>query len=100
MYKEEMYKIKLSEILKVIFIDFFANLIFAIVLYGWVTEDDIAELPKDPFDKFLTLFTFVLATFTTSGFVNTNAKSRRLKMVSAVYVLLVISGALSYFFNF
>lgn len=95
-----MYKIKLSEILKVITIALLANLIFAAVLYFWVTEEDLSDLPKDPVDKFLTLFTFGLATFTTSGFVNTNAKSRRLKIISAMYVILVISGALSYFFNF
>jgi hypothetical protein len=95
-----MYKIKLSEILKVLLVAFLANLLFASVLVTWVTEDDIADLPKDPFDKGLTLFTFGLATFTTSGFVNTNAKSRRLKIVSAIYVLLVMSGAISYFFNF
>lgn len=95
-----MLKVKLSEILKVAMIAVLANLVFALILFPWVTEDDITELPMDPIDKFITLFTFGLATFTTSGFVNTNAKSRRLKIVSAVYVILVISGVLSYFFSF
>jgi hypothetical protein len=95
-----MGKLKLSEITKVLVFAFLANFLFALSLYAWITPDDITDLPEKPFDKFLTLFTFGLATFTTSGFVNTNAKSRRLKIISSVYVLLVISGALSFFFNF
>ena len=95
-----MGQIKPSEIYKVIMIAVLLNLAFAVSLFFWVTEDDISELPSDPLDKFLTLFTFGLATFTTSGFVNTNAKSRRLKILSALYVILVISGFLGYFFNF
>lgn len=95
-----MGQIKLSEILKVITIAIATNIVFAILLYSWVTEDDIEGLPDKPLEKFITLFTFGLATFTTSGFVNTNAKSIRLKMVSATYVILVISGFLGYFFNF
>ena len=95
-----MGQIKPSEIYKVIMIAVLLNLAFAGLLFFWVTEDDISELPSDPLDKFLTLFTFGLATFTTSGFVNTNAKSRRLKILSALYVILVISGFLGYFFNF
>ncbi len=95
-----MGQIKLSEIYKVVMIAVLANVVFASLLFFWVTEEDIEGLSNDPFDKFLTLFTFGLATFTTSGFVNTNAKSRRLKIVSALYVILVISGFLGYFFNF
>lgn len=95
-----MGQIKLSEMYKVISVAVVTNLIFASLLFVWVTDEDIEELPTNPFDKFLTLFTFGLATFTTSGFVNTNAKSRRLKIVSALYVILVISGLLGFFFNF
>ena len=95
-----MKRIALNEILQVVFIALLANTLFALFLFPWVTEEDITDLPKNPVDKFITLFTFSLATFTTSGFVNTNAKSRRLKIVSAFYVILVISGGLSFFFNF
>ncbi len=95
-----MRQIKPSEILKVIGIAVSLNILFALSLYSWVTPEDISDLPQNPIDKFITLFTFGLATFTTSGFVNTNAQSRRLKIVSSIYVLLVVSGVLSYFFNF
>ena len=95
-----MARFKLSEIYKVLAAAILINLLFAVSLYPWVTADDVTDLPEDPIDKFVTLFTFGLATFTTSGFVNTNAKSRRLKLFSAIYVVLVISGLFSYFFNF
>lgn len=95
-----MSNVKLSEIIKILVLAFLANFLFALSLYAWITPDDITDLPDTPIDKFITLFTFGLATFTTSGFVNTNAKSRRLKIISSLYVLLVISGALSFFFNF
>ena len=94
-----MSRITLEEIIKVFAIALIANTLFALVLYPWVTKEDLSEVPEDPLDRFITLFTFGLATFTTSGFVNTNATSRRLKIVSALYVLLVISGAISYFFR-
>jgi len=95
-----MGQIKLSEITKVVSVAVVVNVLFASLLFFWVTTEDIEELPNNPIDKFITLFTFGLATFTTSGFVNTNAKSRRLKIVSALYVILVISGLLGFFFNF
>lgn len=95
-----MNRITLEEVYKVFFMAFFVNLAFALFLYPWVTKNDISELPDNPIDKLLTLFTFGLATFTTSGFVNTNAISRRLKIVSSLYVILVISGAVSFLFTF
>lgn len=95
-----MQRFKLSEIYKVLAAAFVINIFFAISLYPWATEDDITDLPENKIDRFVTLFTFGLATFTTSGFVNTNAKSRRMKVLSSLYVVFVFSGLLSYFFNF
>ena len=95
-----MNRIALREVTKVFAIALLANTLFALILYPWVTKEDLPEVPENSLDRFLTLFTFGLATFTTSGFVNTNATSRRLKIVSAFYVLLVISGALSFLFDF
>lgn len=94
-----MSRITLEEITKVFAIALLTNTLFALALYPWVTKEDLSEVPEDPLDRFITLFTFGLATFTTSGFVNTNATSRRVKIVSALYVLLVISGAISYLFR-
>lgn len=93
-------RITLEEITKVLLAAVVINAVFALVLYPWVTKEDLNELPDAPLDRFITLFTFGLATFTTSGFVTTNATSRRLKIISAIYVLLVVSGGLSYFFKF
>lgn len=95
-----MARIKAQEILKVLVAAVVINTLFAVFLFVLVTPEDITDLPEDPIDKFITLFTFGLATFTTSGFVNTNAKSRRLKIISSVFVIFVISGAASFFFDF
>lgn len=93
-------RVTVTEITKVLIAALVINAIFAIALYPWITKEDLDELPEDPLDRYVTLFTFGLATFTTSGFVSTTAISRRLKIISAIYVLLVVSGGLSYFFNF
>lgn len=96
-------RITFEEVSKIFIAILAMNTLFAAVLFPWVTENDIEKLPKDPFDKFLTLFFFAFVSFTTIGFGeygNIRVKSRRLKIITMFYILLAISGAASFFFNF
>lgn len=98
-----MARIKAEEILKVFTTIVLANLLFALVLYPWVTEDDMENLPTDPVDRWLTLFFVGVTSFATIGFGefgSVRVKSRRLKIGIILYIILAISGAVSFFFDF
>lgn len=95
-----MARLELQEISKVFFTAVIVNTLFAVFLLTWVTEDDIGSLPSSLFDKFIHLFYFGIVSFTTTGYGDITPKSRRLKIIVALYLLLVISGSLSFFFRF
>ena len=95
-----MTRITGKEVLTVFGTVVFVNFLFALFLFPWVTDEDISNLPKKGFDRFLTLFYFGIASFTTTGYGDVVAKSRRLKILIIIYILLAISGAASFFFNF
>jgi len=95
-----MARIKLEEVLKVFGVALLVNFLFALFLFPWVTNEDISNLPNNGFDRFLTLFYFGIASFTTTGYGDVVAKSRRLKILIILYILLAVSGAASFFFNF
>lgn len=96
-------RITVQEVFKIFAAVLIMNIVFAAILYPWVTEDDIQNLPKEPLDRFLTLFFFGFTSFTTIGFGeygSIQVKSLRVKMIVTLYILLAISGAASFFFNF
>lgn len=98
-----MARIKAEEVLKVFTTILIANVLFACLLYPWVTEDDIQNLPTDTVDRWLTLFFFGVTSFATIGFGEfgeIRVKSRRLKIIVILYIVLAISGAASFFFDF
>ena len=98
-----MTRVTLDEVVKVFFAILLISLVFASFLYLWVTGDDIENLPKDSLDRFLSLFFYSFTSFTTIGFGEygrVQVKSRRLQIVTVLYILLAISGAASFFFNF
>lgn len=98
-----MARIKAEEVLKAFTTILIVNLFFAAFLYPWVTEEDIENLPTNPLDRFLTLFLFGVISFATIGFGefgSVHVKSRRIKIILIVYIMLAISGAASFFFNF
>ncbi len=59
---------------------------FAAVLYPWVTDDDISNLPKNPIDRFLSLVYFSVTTFTSTGYGDIAPKSTRAKMILTAYM--------------
>lgn len=98
-----MARIKAEEVLKVFTTILLANVVFAVLLYPWVTEEDIENLPIEPVDRWLALFFFGVTSFATIGFGeygSVRVKSRRLKILITFYILLAISGAVSFFFDF
>ncbi len=98
-----MARIKAEEVFKVFTATLLYNVAFAMFLYPWVTDDDIENLPKDPVDRAWTLFFFSVTSCTTIGFGEFGSirlKSRRLKIVVTLFILLAISGAASFFFDF
>lgn len=70
------------------------NLLFTLILLPWATDKDINGLVGTTFDKFITLFYFGVTIFTTTGFGDIYAKSNRLKVIIALYMLLIISIAI------
>lgn len=98
-----MTRITFREIITVFTVTFLINILFASFLYAWVTDEDIENLPKDSLNRFLSLFFYAFTSFTTIGFGEygrVRVKSRRLQIVTVFYILLAISGAASFFFNF
>jgi hypothetical protein len=98
-----MARIKAEEVFKVFVATLLYNLAFTLFLYPWVTENDIENLPKEPSEKAWTLFFFSVTSFTTIGFGEFGSiklKSRRLKIIVTLFILLAISGAASFFFDF
>ena len=98
-----MTRITLKEVSTVFLGALFINICFASLLFVWVTEEDIENLPKDSLNRFLTLFFFSVTSFTTIGFGEygyVKVKSLRLKILVTFYILLAISGAASFLFNF
>ena len=98
-----MARIKAEEVFKVFSATILYNLVFTLFLYLWVTDDDIENLPKEPSEKAWTLFFVSVTSFTTIGFGeygSVKIKSKRLKIGITFFILLGLSGAASFFFDF
>ncbi len=95
-----MARLQASEIFKVLATAVVVNTLFALFLLTWVTKQDLSNLPDNPMDRFIHLFYFGVISFTTTGYGDSTPKSNRLKIGMACYLLFVIAGVFSYFFNF
>lgn len=71
------------DIAKLISVFFIFNLIFALFLFAWVTDDDISNLPKDPFQRYIALLYFTITTSTTTGYGDIVPKTIRARMTSS-----------------
>jgi hypothetical protein len=98
-----MTRIKAEEIVKVFTATLLYNIVFALFLYVWVTDEDIENLPNDPLEKAWTVFFLAITTFATIGFGefgSVRVRSKRGKLVITFFILLAISGAASFLFDF
>ena len=73
---------------------FAISIVFAAAMYPWVTDDDISNLPKEPFARFTSLVYFSVTTFTSTGYGDIAPKSTRAKMVMSVHMAVGFVGAL------
>ncbi len=93
-------KIKSHEVLYVLLMAFLINFAFALFLLTWVKNSDLSNLPTEIVERFIMLFYFGISIFTTTGFGDISAKSKRMRLIVALYLILVVSGAISFFFEF
>jgi voltage-gated potassium channel Kch len=74
----------------------FVNALFAIFLYSWINESDFKGVPNEPTDKFYALFYYASTTFTTTGYGDIVPISRRARLVTALYMIMVGAGLIAF----
>ena len=87
--------ITLMEITKCIVYILFFNIVFALILFPWVTNDDLNNIQEPPLNRFISLFYYGITTFTTTGY----AKSNRMKLFVSLYMIFVFSITASFLFK-
>ena len=70
-----MSKIRLQELVICITYITMINLFFTIILFSWVTDDDLNNIPKGWGERFVSIFYYLITTFTTTGYGDIYAKS-------------------------
>ena len=91
---------KLSEIIRLSTSILFINIIFAFLLLVWVTDNDIQGLPPNILERFISLFYYGVTTVTTTGYGDIYAKSARMKIIISIYMILTMTGIISFLFTF
>ena len=93
-------KIKISEVLRCITYIFVFNFLVAAFLISWVTDDDLKNLPKPYVERFISVFYFLITTFTTTGYGDIYPESERMKLFATFYMILIMSLTGSFLFDF
>jgi len=76
------------------------NLFFTIILFTWATDDDLNNIPKAWGERFVSIFYYLITTFTTTGYGDIYAKSVRMKLFISAYMIIVFSLTVSFLFDF
>jgi len=77
------------------------NLLFAIFLFPWVTDEDFNGLRKKGSQRFVDLFYFSIVSFSTAGYGDISPKSSRAKMIVSTYLMFVnITGIYGFYSAF
>lgn len=92
---------KMDEFIRVFLIIIGINIFFSLFIFFWATDEDIHGLPNmnNSIDRMITLFYFGISTFTTTGYGDIYPKSLRMKLIISLYMILVVSGSASLFFD-
>jgi CBS domain containing-hemolysin-like protein len=72
------------------------TIVFAAALYPWVTDDDISNLPKNPFERFVSLVYFSVTTFTSTGYGDITPKSTKARVAITIYMAVAFSIVIAY----
>ena len=94
-----MGSITYKEILKCFLYITIVNLAFTLLLFTWATDDDLNNIPKPPFSRFISLFYYSITTFTTTGYGDIYAKSNKMKIIVSLYMIFVFSITVSFLFK-
>lgn len=71
------------------------TLINTVILFFVFTDDDIKNLSKDPRQRFVDLFYFLIMSITTVGYGDITPKSKRAKIYLSLMVLIIFIGMFS-----
>jgi hypothetical protein len=95
-----MSKIRLEELFICITYIIMINLFFTMILLTWVTDDDLNNIPEAWGERFVSIFYYLITTFTTTGYGDIYAKSVRMKLFISAYMIIVFSLTVSFLFDF
>ena len=95
-----MSKIRLEELVICITYIIMINLFFTIIIFSWVTDDDLNNIPEGLTERFVSIFYYLITTFTTTGYGDIYAKSVRMKLFISAYMIIVFSLTVSFLFDF
>lgn len=76
------------------------NLFFTVILFTWATDDDLNNIPKPWGERFISIFYYLITTFTTTGYGDIYAKTIRMKLFISFYMIIVFSLTASFLFDF
>ena len=94
-----MSRTTVNDILTVAIVTVILNLLFSFFLFAWVTDDDLTNIPKEPLNRFISLFYYSITTFTTTGFGDIYAKSNRMKLIISLYMISVFAITVHFLLN-
>lgn len=84
----------IANFLKLLLALLITNIIFAGVMFSWITDDDMSGLRKGGSDRFIDLLYFSIVSFSTAGYGDIAPKSTRAKLTVSSYLMFVNIAAI------
>jgi hypothetical protein len=95
-----MSKVTLKEVFTFIGYILIINIVLTLMLVFWVTDDDLNNLPKPRGERLVSIFYYLITTFTTTGYGDIYAKSVRMKLIISSYMIIIFALTASFIFDF
>ena len=95
-----MSKVTLKEVFTFIGYILIINIILTLMLVFWVTDDDLNNLPQSRGERLVSIFYYLITTFTTTGYGDIYAKSVRMKLIISFYMIIIFALTASFIFEF
>ena len=84
----------IANFLKLVLALLVTNIVFASVMFSWITDDDMSGLRKTKTDRFIDLLYFSIVSFSTAGYGDIAPKSTRAKLAVSSYLMFVNIAAI------
>ena len=84
----------IANFLKLLLALLVTNIVFASVMFSWITDDDMSGLRKTKTDRFIDLLYFSIVSFSTAGYGDIAPKSTRAKLSVSSYLMFVNIAAI------